>query len=224
MDARNALLFIGSPKGLKSTSYALGNALAGRLEKGGMTVERMVVGSALHSDEGLAKMQRAVETADLVIFSFPLYVDELPAPLIRAAELIAEHRAAHPPVKPQKLMAIVQCGFPEPFHNQAACAIMRRFAKEAGFAWAGALAMGMGGAVAGRPLEKAGGMLKNVVKALDVASEALLAGRAIPEQAAELMAKPLFPKWMYLTVGNWGFRKEAKKHGAKARLYDRPLA
>ena len=224
MDAKNVLLLVGSPKGFKSTSCAVGNGLAERLEKGGLTVERMAVGSALTSDDAAAGMQRAVENADVIILSFPLYVDQLPAPLIRAAELIAAYRGAHPPLKPQKLMAIVQCGFPETHQNKVAGEIVRRFAKEAGFEWAGALAMGMGGAVAGRPLEKAGGVLRNVVKALDLTAGALLAGKSVPDDAAKLMAKPFLPRWTYTLIGNWGFKREARKHGASRKLYDRPYA
>ena len=222
MIARNAFLFVGSPKGLKSSSQALGDALASRLETGGMTVNKMVVGAALHSAVGQAKMHEAVEAADLIIFSFPLYVDQLPAPMIRAAELIAERRRSHPHAGPQKIMAIVQCGFPETRQNQSARDIMREFAREAGFGWAGALLMGMGGAVNGRPLEKAGGMLRNVVRALDIAAAALLRGEDVPGEAERLMGIPFIPKWMYRRIGDWGFRRQAKKHGVRDKLYERP--
>ena len=222
MNARNAFLFVGSPRGLKSSSQALGNALTSRLETGGMTVNKMVVGAALHSADGQAKMHEAIEAADLIIFSFPLYVDQLPAPMIRAAELIAERRRTHPPARPQKIMVIVQCGFPETHQNQPAHDIMREFARMAGFGWAGALLMGMGGAVNGRPLEKAGGMVRNVVRALDLTAASLLRGEDVPGEAVKLMGKPFIPKWMYRRVGDWGFRRQAKKYGVRDRLYERP--
>jgi putative NADPH-quinone reductase len=129
---RKALLFIGSPKGLKSTSHALGSCLVKKLEAGGMTTETLVTGAALHTEADLAKMHEAVAAADLIVFSFPLYVDQLPAPLLKALELIADHRKVNAPAKPQKIMAIVQCGFPETYQNQLACDIMRQFAKEDG--------------------------------------------------------------------------------------------
>jgi hypothetical protein len=182
----------------------------------------MVVGAALYSSEGLARMHESIEAADLIIFSFPLYVDQLPAPMIRAAELIAERRRAYPPARPQKIMVIVQCGFPETHQNQPAREIMREFAREAGFGWAGALLMGMGGAVNGRPLEKAGGMVRNVVRALDLAAAALLRGEDVPAEAVKLMGKPFIPKWMYRRVGDWGFWRLARKHGARDKLYERP--
>jgi len=226
-DKRKALLLVGSPRGKSSASQSIGSTLFRKLEAGGMEIEEMTVSAALQSTENQHRMHKAVDAADLVVVAFPLYVDQLPAPLIQTLELIAERRqgtlVASPSAGPlvQKLAAIVQCGFPETHQNQTAVDIMRRFAKEAGFAWAGALAMGMGGALGGRPLEKAGGMVRNVVKALDMAAASLAVGGDIPEEASRLMARPLMPRWLYFLAANWGFRREIKKHGARKRVYDR---
>jgi len=102
--------------------------------------------------------------------------------------------------------------------------IVRIFAGKAGFHWAGALAMGMGGAVGGRPLEKAGGLLRNVVKALDLAAASLASGKDIPENASALMGKPLMARGLYTLAANLGMKNEARKHGVKKRIYDRPYA
>jgi hypothetical protein len=219
---RKALLFVGSPKGLKSTSHALGSYLLKKLEAGGLATETLVVGAALHTDQNLAAMQKAEATADLIVLSFPLYVDQLPAPLIEALELIADQRKARLPAKAQKLMAIVQCGFPETHQNRTACDILRQFAKEAGFEWAGALAMGMGGSVAGRSLEKAGGMVRNVVKALDLTADSLVRGGNVPQEAVDLIGRPLIGKRLYMLIGNFGWRRQIKKHGAQKMVYRKP--
>jgi hypothetical protein len=217
-----ALLLVGSPKGSKSTSHALGTYLLKKLQAGGMATESMLVGAALHGGGNTARLLETVDSADLVVVSFPLYVDQLPAPLVRAVELIAEHRKAHPSVSPQKLVAVVQCGFPEAHQNQPACDILRQFAGEAGFEWAGALAMGMGGALGGRPLEKAGGMVRKTRQALDLAAESLSRGGLVPDSASALMAKRIIPKWLYLLFGNHGMKGEAKKHGVLKSVYARP--
>ena len=228
IDKRKALLLIGSPKGKNSSSYALGGYLLGKLEAGGMATEEMTVAAALQSTENQHRMHKAVDAADLVVVAFPLYVDNIPAPLIQTLELIAERRKGRPGVSPsagpliQKLAAIVQCGFPETHQNQMAVDIMRQFAKEAGFAWAGGLAMGMGGSVAGKSLAKAGGMFRNVAKTLDMAAASLAAGGSIPEEATALMARPLMPRWLCVLAVNWGFRNDIKKRGARGRAHDRP--
>jgi hypothetical protein len=219
---RRVLLLAGSPKGLKGTSYELGRYLVGKLEAGGFSSDTLASSSALRSEDLSAALTGAVEMADLVIVSFPLYVDQLPAPLIAALEVIAEHRRVRPAGTPAKIMAIVQCGFPESHQNLPAVEIMRRFAKEAGFAWAGALYMGMGGALGGRRLVKSGGMVRNTVKALNLTAASLIRGGDVPEQAAALMARPLFPKGLYRLLANWGMKREAKQHGATKTVRARP--
>jgi multimeric flavodoxin WrbA len=229
-DKRKALLLVGSPKGKNSSSRSIGGYLLGKLAEAGLETEEMTVAAALQSTENQHRLHKAADAADLIIVAFPLYYDQLPAPLIQTLELIAERRkgtlVASPSAGPlvQKIAAIVQCGFPETRQNQPAVDIMRQFAKEAGFEWAGALAMGMGGAVGGRSLEKAGGMLRNVVKAIDMAAASLAAGDGIPEQATALMAKPLMPRWLYVLAANWGFKREIKKRGARGRVHHRPYA
>lgn len=230
VDPRKALLIVGSPKGKKSTSYALGDSLMRRLEAGGMATEEMTVSAVLQLTENLHRLQKAVDAADLLVVAFPLYVDQLPAPLIQALELIADRRKGQPSVPPcagpliQKLAVIVQCGFPETIHNQPAVDIMRQFALEAGFEWAGALAMGMGGAVAGRSLEKAAGVVRNVVKAIDNAASSLAAGGNISDEAAALMARPLMTRGLYRLTANWGWRRQMKKHGIRKQACARPYA
>ena len=169
-------------------------------------------------------MHDAVGAADLIVFSFPLYVDQLPAQLIEVLELIAGERRSQPTPRRQKIMAIVQCGFPETHQNRAACDIMQQFSVEAGFEWAGALALGMGGAIAGRSLEKAGGMVRNTIKALDLTATSLLCGGPVPREAVDLMAKPAMPKWLYLLMANWGMKSKAKKHGVGKLIYNKPYA
>lgn len=230
MNTQNALLLIGSPKGKASTSRSIGSHLLRRLEAGGMGTEEMVILTALHSQKGRDGMLAAVDAVDLVIFSFPLYVDHLPAPVIEALELIAGPRKARAVTAPGtgpgagRLAIIVQCGFPETLQNQPAVDIMKRFAHEVGFVWAGALALGMGGAVGGNSLEKAGGMVRNVVKALDTAAVSLAAGGLIPEEATALAGKPMMARWIYLLFANFGMKSLARKHGVGKRVHDRPYA
>jgi putative NADPH-quinone reductase len=225
---RKVLLLVGSPRGKASISKSLGDELLRRLESAGMTAVEMTAQEALHSTEEQHRLHREMDMAELVVVSFPLYVDQLPAPLIQVLELVAERRKGKLGVTPwagplvQKLAAIVQCGFPETSQNQSAVDVMRQFAREAGFEWAGALSLGMGGAIGGDRLEKAGGMVRNVLKSLDVAAASLGAGGNVPEEATRLMAMPLMPRWFYSMAANWGFRRRLRKHGARKKAFDRP--
>ncbi len=215
--ARCALLLVGSPR-VPSNSEALGAHMLGLLAAKGWETGSRRIRLAGSDPDALA----AVAAADLVIFSFPLYVDALPSHLTAFLEELAAERRKGSHVKSQTLVGVCQNGFPEAFHNLSALALLKRFASEAGFAWGGGLAMGMGEAIVRKPISAAGGMLRRQVKALALAADALDRGHPVPVKAAELMARPLVPRWLYLLIGNRGWKAEARKHGAEARLRDRP--
>ncbi len=215
MSAPKAVLLVGSPRGHQSASRGLGRRLLDGLSSRGMNAEIHSIYGALDAPEKDEALIAAALSADLLIFAFPLYVDHLPAPVIRTLDRIAAGRKEKSGASRPRLAALVQCGFPETRQNRPALDIMRRFADLNGFEWAGGLAMGMGGA-AGRPMpEKPKGLLGNVLRALDRAAAALADGRSIPPEAAAFMGKPLMPKWLYFMGGNWGWKQQARKNSKK---------
>jgi hypothetical protein len=119
-------------------------------------------------------------------------------------------------------VAISNSGFPKANHNSIALAVCRIFAKQVGFTWAGGLAMGGGGMISGRPLAEVGGAIRNQIKALEIAADAVAKGEPIPEKAVSLMAKLGIPHWMYIWMGNRSWKKEAKQHIAIEKMCDQP--
>jgi hypothetical protein len=167
----------------------------------------------------------AVEAADLVLLAFPLYVDSLPAPAIETLERIAARRATIPATGTQSFAALANCGFPEAHHNETALAICANFARQAGFHWAGSLALGAGeGMVHGTPLHELDGRVIPLKKALDLAAETLAKGQPIPEEAQRLLAKPFIPPWLYRWMGVYGWRRQAKQYGMERNLKRQPYA
>ena len=216
------LLLVGSAKRPRSTSESLGTYLCERLGERGFEAETLLLHRALKSDQGREELLAATDRADVIAIAFPLYVDSLPYLVIRAMELVAQHRQARGEGKSQRLVAIANCGFPEAHQNDTALAICRQFAREAGFEWAGGLALGGGEAISGQPLPKVKGMARNVIKALDLAAAALAEGKPVPQEAVGAMAKPITPAWAYALLGGIGWKRQAKKHGAQKKLRDRP--
>ena len=217
-----ALLLVGSPKPRYSTSESLGDYLIGQLEQKGFTTEKIKINQAIRTDSGKNMLVSSVNECDLLIFSFPLYVDSTPSSLIKAMELIADLRRGKQRTKKQVLLAICNSGFPEAHQIHTALAILKCFAKEAGFIWAGGLSLGGGGAIGGKPLNALGGMVRNVVKGLDLTAIAIAEGSPVPEEAIKLMAKPFIPHWLYLMFGQLSWRKHARKYGTHKNLNDRP--
>ena len=220
---RRALLLVGSPRTKKSTSHSLGDYLFQQFGTQNVQTETIYVHTSLRSPERMQTLYDAVNTADLLVLAFPLYVDSLPAPLIEALERIAAQRAGQNQSHPQRLAVIINCGFPEAQHNATALAICASFAQQAGFGWAGALALGAGeGIVRGLPLNELDGRAIPLKKALHLAASALLVGDAIPQAAVDLMAKPIIPAWLYRLMGIFGWRQEAKRWGAENQLKRQP--
>lgn len=220
----NALLLVGSPKGSKSTSQALGTHLLERLQGEEIEVETSRINPLPISEGGRQELLRKLDDADIIVLAFPLYVDALPSPVVKTLELIAEHRKEKGMPKDQLLLAISNCGFPEPRHNDTALAICRRFAEEVGFLWAGGLGLGAGGSIGGQPLGKLGGMARNIRKSLELTAVALGQGKPVPQEAVNLMARPLVPAWIYVLLGHMEWRSQARKNGVGKQIDARPYS
>jgi multimeric flavodoxin WrbA len=233
---RRALLIVGSPKTQSpSTSSALGSYLLERLGDRGWETESLTLRASLSREEGEAELLASIDRAGLILLVSPLYADALPFLVTKALAVIAGHRRAAADPPPQRLMAIVNCGFPEPHQNSLALAICQEFAAQSGIAWTGGLALGAGGVIGGQPLnmtKRSGPPAKHVIRALDLAAAALAEGSPVPAQAVRLMAKNPFPfmpfalwRWIYLRFGGKGFEREAARNGvSRERLLDQPYA
>ena len=229
---QRALLLVGSPRTKVSTSLSLGGFLFERLEESSIQTETIYLHTVLRSQEKMQALFEAVDHADIVLLAFPLYVDSLPAPVIEALERIVVHRKGQPMAIPgsragtgQLFAAIANCGFPEAHHNATALAICETFARQAGFVWAGSLALGAGeGMVHGAKLDQMDGRVMALKQALNLAAEALARGQAIPDQAQVLLAKPFIPGWLYRFVGSFGWKQQARKWGQADLLKKKPYA
>jgi hypothetical protein len=192
-DIKRVLLLIGSPRVEKSTSASLGNYLTSKLEEVGVAGETMYIYRVINREETIEKLLEAIEGTDLIILTFPLYVDSLPAPVIKVMEAIKKYRDTLDTKKSQRFIAIVNNGFPEGSQNSVSLQICRIFAKECGFLWKGGLSLGGGGAVNGVPLLEKPGMLRNVIKGLDLTAQALKEDSDIPQEAIECFSKQFIP-------------------------------
>ncbi len=218
-----AVLLVGSarPRG-ESTSEALGAHLMARLAEGGVDTETFFV-SRCRRPEKERLLQEAVDRADLCVLATPLYVDALPYLVTRCFEHLTVHRAEKRSESSARFAALVNCGFPEWEQTRIALAICRVFARQAGFTWVGGLGLGEGEAIHGQNLEDLGRQTRHVRRGLELVAEALLAGRPIPTEAQELLARPMIPPRLYTALGTFRWWRTARRHGALGRMSDRPL-
>jgi len=218
---RRATLLVGSPRTKKSTSASLGGYLMEQLNARGVETEIIQLYTSFNSAERTRLTLEKLDQADLIVLAFPLYVDSLPAPVIAALEKIAVHRAS---VKvSQSFAAIANCGFPEAKHNDTALAICERFANETGMTWLGSLALGGGeGLVHGVPLNEMDGRAMPLKKSLELAAASLTLGMSIPQEARDLLARPIIPNWLYKMFGGFGWKQAAKQYGTVKSIHAQP--
>lgn len=226
MSANNVLLLIGSPKRNASTSESLGSYLEERLQAKGMAVKKLHVKKSMGANHSMQEILAAIDDSEMIVFAVPLYVDCMPAHVTEAMEIIYEHHRLHGSDKKKKLLAIVNCGMPDPMHNDTAIGIFHRFADLSGFEWAGGLSLGGGSIIDGKPLGKLGNDVKSVKRSLDLTANAFAEGKPVPEEALKLMSQPLIPsfipKLIVAWIGNSGFKKTAKEKGVLDHFLDRP--
>jgi multimeric flavodoxin WrbA len=220
---RRAALLVGSPRTKKSTSASLGGYLMEQLNARGVETEIIQVYTSFNSAERTRLTLEKLDQVDLIVLAFPLYVDNLPAPVIAALEKFAAHRAS---VKvAQSFAAIANCGFPEAKHNNTALAICEQFAKEVGMTWLDSLSLGGGeGIVHGVPLNEMDGRALSLKKSLELAATSLALGKPISQQARDIFARPFIPNWMYKLFGGIGWKQQAKQYVVKdlaARPYEK---
>ncbi|MFX0048589.1 MAG: hypothetical protein ACFE8G_10535 [Candidatus Hermodarchaeota archaeon] len=221
---KNALLLVGSPKGEDSTSASLGNYLISKLEEFGMKTEKGFIHRLVNREEKIQNLFEMIDRTDLIILTFPLYVDSLPAPVIKAMELVKEEIDRSGTKKSKDFIAISNNGFPEGFQNTTALHICKIFAEDCGFIWKGGLALGQGGSIGGIPLLERGGMVRNVVKGLNITAQAMVDGKEIPQEAIDLFSKKFIPNFLYNFVVNLGWRRQAGPYGNKKKLRAKPYS
>ncbi len=222
MSIQHVLHFVGSPKARHSTSEALGRHVTDRMASAGVTVS-LAYSHHIHRGQAAeARFLRDFDSADLLLVTYPLYVDTLPYLVVQAFERLAAHRAAHPTSRRQRLACIGNCGFPEAKHLALSIAVCEEFAGEAELAWYGGLSIGEGAMLHGAPPATMSRPLRNQIKALDMMADALLRDEPIPTRAVELAARPAISPRLYTLMGTLGWRQRARMAGAKTRLDNRP--
>jgi NAD(P)H-dependent FMN reductase len=220
-EPKHMFILTGSTRGGRTTSQSVREYLAERLAERGVRSEVMRVRNALKSEQGISDMLAAIERVDVFVLVFPLFISNLPAMTIRALETIAEHRGGSGARKP--FIAICQGGYPEARQSEAALAVCRQFAREAGFEWAGGLAFGGGAMIGGKPLESMGVFTKYSRQALDMTAEAIAQGQPVPDEAVETMAKLVLPTWLLPPMLNTVMLLRLRQNGVLGSFRDRPL-
>ena len=199
------ILLNGSLKGKRGNGYYL----LGRLQECGLgeCVEKNVVG-ALKDVDGFAC---ELAKADALVIAAPLYVDALPAQMLRLMEALYEKRSAA--ADGLHVYVVSNLGFFESAQIKPLLDMVRNWCARMNFVYGGGVAVGAGGMMSAFRSIPLG---KGPNKALGEAFAQLAQAIREKQKAENVFVQPNWiPRFGYMMAAHFLFRRTGRKNGAK---------
>lgn len=207
-------LISGSPKPVSSSSGALLDSLKPKLSS-----HFHVSIHNLNKTKVTEESMESIIDSDILVLSFPLYVDGIPSHLLSCLHEMEINLKRHP--RPDMTVyAIVNCGFFEGHQALPAIEMVKNWCHKADVSWGQGLGVGGGGMIqslSGVPDGQ--GPKKNLSYALDVLASNINAG----SDGEALYISPNFPKFGYKIGAEMGWRHQIKMNGLNKKDIDRRL-
>ncbi len=213
----NLVVINGSPK--KSNSAT--SVIIGEMEKLLNTkLETYQAVEILQSVDRLERVNKIIE-ADVMLIVFPLYVDAIPAPLLKLMLLLENARKSLPPLS-TRVYAICHCGFYEAEQNKVALKIVQNFCNRLKLKWQYGVGIGAGVFVTSTK-DMSHGPNHSIFETLGTLANAIQQ-HGEHEEAVQpnIFMSPKIPRFVYKTGGNLGWKREARENKVKRKLYARP--
>lgn len=159
----------------------------------------------------LEKFFSELKQAKALVIGSPLYVDGLPAQMVKLMEVLLENYKGKIPKIP--VYVVSNLGFYEADQIRTLLAIVENWCKRMGFAYGGGLAVGAGPmvrAVEGMPLNNV--LLKDVFRGIEKLAYVIICRKKLKNYCT----KTLIPREVYLKAAHMNFNKTAKENGLKA--------
>lgn len=197
-------LINGSPKVKNSTSEMLLNDIKSYISQQAEIIEIDMHKSIL-SDENLKQMK----SVDILVFSFPLYVDGIPGHFLSCLSQLEETCNMNDKIN---VYGIVNCGFYEGQQAKYALDILENWCIKMGVVWSGGIGVGGGGGLSQMPNYK-NGPKAPVYKALQNMSKNILQSEIQDNQYVSVA----FPRFLYKMAAQIGWRQLIRANGGKPK-------
>lgn len=166
--------------------------------------------AGMHNTAVPEELLENLKTADVWIFSYPLYVDGIPGHLLSCLVQLEKLRWQ----KRIHIYGIVNCGFYEGIQAEYALKILQNWCAKAGFVWGGGIGVGGGEALAQMPaIENGHGPKAPVDKALQALAEKALRHDTLENRYVSVA----FPRLLYQMAAQMGWRITIKANGGKTK-------
>lgn len=221
----NGILINGSPKRSGSASAVLLEDLKSMLDRETETAVLHVNAAHPAASSGFSGIrwepsleeQKLFLNADFLVLAFPLYVDSVPAHFlsfltelerqVRTNGFLADRA-------PLAVYAAVNCGFYEGRQAVPALRIAENWCSRCGFSFKQGIGCGAGGMLASLTTVPP---LAGPKKPLGLALKDMAGHIAGLEAGEEHLLSLAFPRLLYITAAHYGWRKQGRENGLKAR-------
>ncbi|MCC8123155.1 MAG: NAD(P)H-dependent oxidoreductase [Oscillospiraceae bacterium] len=150
--------------------------------------------------------------SDVIVFSFPLYVDAIPSQLLTVLVNL-EHQFKNTQ-RACRVYSIVNCGFYEGSQTHLALDILENWCIRANLNWSGGIGIGAGEMLGSQdtiPMGK--GTKKNLGAAINALSDAIQRNAPLAHQ----YVTPNFPKFLFIQMANGTWKSKVRNNGLKAK-------
>ena len=199
------ILLNGSLKGKKGNGYYL----LGRLQECGIgeCVERNIV-SVLKDTDGFLK---ELEGAEALVIAAPLYVDGLPAQVLRLMEALYEKN--HEGAAGTHVYVVSNLGFFESAQIRTLLDMVKNWCARMQFVYGGGVAVGAGGMMSAfRAIPLGKGPNRALGEGLNRLAKAI---REKMEMGNLFIQPGLIPRFGYMQAAHYLFRSTGRKNGVK---------
>lgn len=224
MDAKKVLLMVGSPKKDHSTSNSIGQYMVMNFRKSNYMSKTIFIYDSQKEEYHCKDMIDCFNESNIIILSYPLYTDSLPARCIEAFEYITAERAKKSCISDQIFLAVGNCGFYEKKHLQNSLNVCKFFARENSLKWYGGIPIGGGPQIQGKDLLSLGNMTQNLRTALNIVCTSIIKGYDIQTDKINKLTNLPEPRFVYSMIANLSFKNAAKANGVLKNINDTPYA
>lgn len=206
----NITFINGSPKAKGSASQAILNDLKTFLPT-------QNIKEVHFNKSNVTEVQiETLKLSEVIVFSFPLYVDSVPSNLLACMiEIEKELRSL-----PITVYALCNNGFYEGIQNRHALSVIKNWSVKTNLTWGQGVGVGCGGMTAGLANVPVGkGPKKNFGQALSLLSDCIQNKLS----AENIYINANFPRFLYKLMAHIGWRREIRKNGKKVKDLYRKL-
>ena len=201
-------LINGSPKFKHSASGIILNSIKPKLQDNN-SIEEYTFRTSEINNEDLEQISKC----NVILFTFPLYVDGIPSHLLRCLYQMEKYFNSNKS-NDISVYTIVNIGFYEGKQASIAIEMMKNWAEKAKLKWGQGIGIGGGGMMS---MISNSTDNKGPMKDVHIALTALATNILALKTADEIYTSPGIPRIVYKIGGEMGWRQSVKKNGLKTK-------